>query len=116
MPRHRKNRKSSAVFIVIVGILIMTAAIFVALQNGPAALPTPQVSQSGENTYSNIERVPLENAKTAYDKGQALFVDVRGLSAFAAGRIPGSVLIPLNEFETRWRELDPNDWIITYCT
>jgi rhodanese-related sulfurtransferase len=30
--------------------------------------------------------------------------------------IPGSLSIPLAEIETRLSELDPNQWIITYCT
>ena len=52
----------------------------------------------------------------AHDAGTAVFVDVRGPGAYAAGRVPGSLLIPLNEFEGRLNELDPQDWIITYCT
>ena len=41
---------------------------------------------------------------------------MRDEGSFNVGPYPGSINIPLNQLETRLSELDPNDWIITYCT
>ena len=75
----------------------------------PAAAPT-------EEAYPDIVRVSLGNAKAAYDLKQATFVDVRDADSYANSHIPGAKSIPLAELENRLGELDPNAWIITYCT
>ncbi len=116
MSRRKRSKKSPARWIIIAGVLLLSAAIFLATRNNPAVSPTPQAVQNGVKIPPPGDRVTLVEARAAFDRNQAVFVDVRGPAAYEAGRIPGSVLIPLNEFETRWRELDPNDWIITYCT
>jgi ArsR family transcriptional regulator len=63
-----------------------------------------------------VPRVTLAEAKAALDDGTAIFVDVRGDDVYALSHIPGAVSIPLNDLETRLDELDPEQWIITYCT
>jgi 3-mercaptopyruvate sulfurtransferase SseA len=73
------------------------------------ALPT-------ENPYLEVPRVTLEEAKTAFDSGAAVFVDVRSAASYEASHIPGALSIPLGELESRINELDPDQWIITYCT
>ena len=60
--------------------------------------------------------IGIEESKTAFDNGEAIFVDVRSESFYAAGHIPGAVSIPLTELEGRIDELNPEKWIITYCT
>ena len=75
----------------------------------PATSPT-------EEAYPDIVRVSLGNAKAAYDLKQATFVDVRDADSYANSHIPGAKSIPLAELENRLGELDPNAWIITYCT
>ena len=84
-------------------------------------LPTsPHPTQTIEVPLSEdqVKRVSLEDAKTAFDNGTAIFVDVRSEQAFAQSHIPGAINIQLGEFETNPTELDiPTDhWIITYCT
>ena len=68
-------------------------------------IPDPQVA-----------RVDLSTAKVAFDTGEAVFVDVRDQTYYENGHIPGALSIPLSQFEQRLNELDPNDWIILYCT
>ena len=75
----------------------------------PPALPT-------ENPFFEVPRVTLEEAKTAFDSGSAVFVDTRSATSFADVHIPGALSIPVAEIESRMDELDPNQWIITYCT
>lgn len=84
-------------------------------------LPTsPHTTQTSDIplTEDQVKRVAVEDAKTAFDNGTAIFVDVRSEQAFAQSHIPGAINIQLGEFETNPTELDiPTDhWIITYCT
>jgi hypothetical protein len=82
----------------------------------PASAPQAVAPAPTEETYPNIVRVSLGNAKAAYDLKQAIFVDVRDADSYGNSHIPGALSIPLNDLETRWKELDANAWIITYCT
>jgi 3-mercaptopyruvate sulfurtransferase SseA len=66
--------------------------------------------------YPEVARVELTNAKAAFDTGKAVFVDVRDQAYFENGHIPGAQSIPLDQLEQRLNELNPNDWIILYCT
>ena len=99
------------------GILLIITGILVAINNAPAeATPTaaPTVQASGSN--SEITRVSVEDAKAALDAGSAVFVDVRGADVYAMSHIPGALSIPLGELESRLAELNPDQWVITYCT
>jgi len=70
----------------------------------------------GADSHPEIARVALDQAKTAFDNKSALFIDVRPASEYASAHIPGALNIPLGEIATRLNELDPNQWIICYCT
>ena len=81
--------------------------------------PASQTSVSSgheEESFPEIDRVSLQDAKAAFDSGTAIFVDVRGDQAYDAAHVAGSLSLPLVEIESRLAELDPNQWIITYCT
>ncbi|MEN6408997.1 MAG: rhodanese-like domain-containing protein, partial [Anaerolineaceae bacterium] len=56
------------------------------------------------------------DAKGILGQGNAVFVDVRSPESYAEAHIPGSVNIPIDVFETRWKEMDPDRIIILYCT
>ncbi len=45
----------------------------------------------------------------------AVVVDVRSPGEFASGSRPGSVNIPLDQLNARWKELDPKRPIILCC-
>lgn len=96
------------------GLLLIVAAILLATQNAPAA-STPAASFE-EDTYPEIPRVPLDEAKSALDSGSAIFVDVRSAEAYQGNHISGAINIPLAELETQLGELNKAQWIITYCT
>ena len=70
----------------------------------PSTLPHPKA-----------RRVGLDETKAAFDNGTALFLDVRGESEFAAGHIPGAVVIPVDDLQMRHDELDREQRILTYC-
>jgi 3-mercaptopyruvate sulfurtransferase SseA len=73
-------------------------------------------SLNQEIPYPTVSRVELSTAKAAFDKGDAVFVDVRDPLYYENGHIPEARSIPLSQFRQRLDELDPNDWIILYCT
>ena len=45
---------------------------------------------------------------------KALFVDVRSAKDFKAGRIPGAINIPIDQFEQRWNTLPKDRTIVLY--
>jgi hypothetical protein len=123
--------------ILIIGSIVVIAAgailILSALPGGSPAATAPQSSapqaSAPQNTapqaapttaaelpYPEIVRVSLGDAKAAFDLKQAVYLDVRDADSYASSHIPGAVSIPLNDLETRLKELDPNAWILTYCT
>lgn len=97
----------------VVLILGAVAMIFLLRGDQTQAVVAPQ---AGEESSPDIRRVTLEQAKAAFDSGDAVFVDVRGAEYFSARHIPTARSIPLNELEARMGELHPEDWIILYCT
>jgi hypothetical protein len=120
----QKQQIFSILILVVSGLLLIAFAVFFVAKNNTAknnltqATPLPTVisGRHGEDTYSEIERVSLADAKAALEAGSAVFVDVRIQEAYTVDHIPGALNIPLAEIETRLGELDPNQWIITYCT
>jgi len=107
------HRKNMLPWLLIGGavLLMIAASAYVELRQRQAAKVTPTPA-----AVSQVQRVTLEQAKRAYDSGQAIFVDVRDGSSYSAAYIPGALLIPISELTNRLGELDPNEWIITYCT
>jgi rhodanese-related sulfurtransferase len=74
----------------------------------------PKVPQ----TEADVPRVTVEEAKSAFDSGKAIIVDVRSAEAYAEGHAAGAISIPLSEFENNINNLplDKDQWIIPYCT
>lgn len=70
--------------------------------------------------YPDTPRISVAEAKTLYDAGSALFVDVRDQEAFAEAHVTDSLSIPLAEMESNFQSVTaslPRDAeIITYCT
>jgi phage shock protein E len=112
---------------VIVVLTLVTLACNSAL---PQTVPTqsvistlePPKPQQGQNnlplTEADVPRVPVEDAKSALDNGDAVIVDVRSADAYAEGHITGAISIPLSDIENDIANvpLDKDQWIITYCT
>jgi rhodanese-related sulfurtransferase len=49
--------------------------------------------------YQTVEDLTIEDVKHGIDAGTIVLVDVREANEFAAGHIPGSVLLPLSVFD-----------------
>lgn len=101
-------------------LLLFTGIVLILGLWGCASIATPQppTEPAGPTAVATpeIQRVTLEESKMAFDHGSATFVDVRPEISYEAGHIPGALSIPLAELKPRIAELDPSQWIITYCT
>jgi Rhodanese-like domain len=86
--------------------------------NTPAAIKVAFTPTTGKNALSidNVQRTSLGDAKKAFDGNEAVFLDVRTLDAYTRNHIPGAISIPETQVTARMNELDPNQWIITYCS
>jgi hypothetical protein len=111
-----KKRSSIPLLAIVLGVLLILGASFLLYLNqvDDPSLSTDTSGPEGQET--GVARISLEEAKAAFDSGEAVFVDVRDALAYQENHIPGAVSIPLAELEARLGELDPDDWIITYCT
>jgi hypothetical protein len=114
MKQRKQNSQTPILFIVGIGLLLIAVALMLVSQNASTA-PTP-VALSEEEADAQVPRVSLVEAKAVYDAGSAIFLDVRSVEAHQTSRIPDSINIPLADLEARIAELDPEQWIITYCT
>jgi 3-mercaptopyruvate sulfurtransferase SseA len=120
------SNPNQRLILIIGSIAIIAAGAILILSAVPGGSPTanapiasaPQAVAPAptEDVLPNILRVSLGNAKAAYDLKQATFVDVRDADSYANAHIAGALSIPLADLESRLKELDPNAWIITYCT
>ena len=105
------------------GLLVLLALIPSACSTPTQPVPTASVeptSQSGNlpQTEADVPRVTVQEAKAAFDSGEAIIVDVRSVESFASQRIKGALSIPLTGIEADPASvtLDKDQWIITYCT
>jgi 3-mercaptopyruvate sulfurtransferase SseA len=113
---NRTQRSLWPVVLIVAGfVLVAVAGLIVANLRQPAAT----VSGPGALTevpFPAVQRVSVEDARRAHEGGSAVFVDVRDPGSYEQAHIPGALSIPLEELADGQEELDPDDWIITYCT
>ncbi len=81
-------------------------------------LTPTQPSKRLPATEAEVPRITVENAKAAFDNGEAIIVDVRSKQAYDVSHIAGALYIPLADMESNspGLGLDKDQWIITYCT
>jgi 3-mercaptopyruvate sulfurtransferase SseA len=100
----------AAGLMLLIGGIVGIAYLFNGDDSQQASIPDQEIP------YPQIARVELSAAKDAFDAGEAVFVDVRDQAYYENGHIPGAQSIPLSQFGQRLNELDPDNWIILYCT
>ncbi len=61
-----------------------------------------------------VRFVDVDEAKAIWDRGNALFLDVRSPQDYAKSHIPGSWSVPLIQIVRHTRELPRNRPVITY--
>lgn len=116
-PRRQKKTNFPILLLIAGGMVLLVAAVLLLTQGGGSPSAASPTAENGSDIpFPEIERVSLASARSALDAGTALFLDVRGADVYAISRITGAISIPQAEIESRLSELDPNQWIIPYCT
>jgi hypothetical protein len=113
------KRQLLPVILVAIGLLLVAGVvIWQVFRPGQVKIinARPTGTADPNRPFPEIIRVTLEEAKAAFDGKMAIFVDVRSADSFNTAHVPGAVNIPLAELEGRISELNPDNWIITYCT
>ena len=82
----------------------------------PVKLVASPTAEQGILTVENVQRTTLSDAKAAYDGKKAIFLDVRTSESYARNHVPGAISIPEAQINERMNELNPNQWIIAYCS
>ncbi len=105
-------------------LLVITLLITIACQKASTANQT--VSNNGNKTANQTNtvqnpadeapRISLADAKKDFDAGSAIFVDTRAESAYKNEHIKGSINLPAEAFESRYKELPTDKKIIAYCS
>lgn len=72
-------------------------------------------ARSNEQTKFSLIDLDREQVKSLMEKGLIVLVDVREPHEFAAGRIPGSVSLPLSRFDPSALPNDPSRRIVLSC-
>ena len=119
MARSRNQGSIWPIVMVGLGLVLIVGAIGWYLMNSPNSSNTPVSTAQTSDVqipYPDVKRISLADAKAAYETKTAVFVDVRGEPYYSQGHIPGALSITDVELPNRLNELNPSDWIITYCT
>ena len=78
------------------------------------AAAAPQIAS--EMPADGVRRITPTDARAAFEKGQAIIIDVRSTETYKAGHVKGALSIPVNELVARLQELPRDKMIITYCS
>jgi rhodanese-related sulfurtransferase len=82
----------------------------------PQQTQEAEVVQEEVVDMSRAERIDVTPAEfEAQMNGNYVLLDVRTYEEFEEGHIDGATLIPLDELDDRWIEIDEYDKILIYC-
>ena len=80
------------------------------------ALAVIMVCMACSLVLAATQDISSREAKKLLEKNKSIFLlDVRTPQENSQARLPGAVLIPINEFERRIREVPRNKTILVYC-
>lgn len=116
MTKPKKKNNNGPLILIIAGLILIVGVV---LFQVATSAPTSQASSTPVNAsipYANVNRVSPSDTKAALDQKNAVVVDVRDAEYYNTSHVLGSINIPLGDIQARLRELNPNQWIILYCT
>jgi 3-mercaptopyruvate sulfurtransferase SseA len=118
LARQKKSKQKidPSIWVILIGGLMLVVAVVVLVIQAQQPAQSVVTTQNSFVPYPEVNRVSVQDAKAAYDAGTAVFVDVRGDELYNTGHISGALSIADTEMDSRFTELDPNAWIILYCT
>ena len=114
-------------FILTMFLMTTFGAAFQTCSKSGTTMPTPNLVKTNANAANttapaptavpdDAPRISLEDAKKDFDKGNVVFIDTRGEESYKVEHIKGSLNIPLNSVEARYKELPKDKKIIAYCS
>jgi len=84
---------------------------------------TQQKSIAKDDDHSHEEpgekkapRIALDDAKKAFDSGEAVFVDTRGSAFYSNEHVKGAINVPSSDFDNTYKSIPKNRKIIAYCS
>ena len=111
---------SFPIWIWIVGALVLAGAGVLLLNalrpNSSGTANVTDVHDAEGIPYPDVPRLSVVEAKASWDAKNAVFVDVRGQSDYAAGHIANAVSLPLAQIGEGDTTLPLQAEILTYCT
>ena len=115
-PAPSRGRSRSARTAVQAGLILLSSAAiglaFNTVNRSGIPLITPEEVSVSEyvnwSLYLEDMRVTLEEARTAFDGGEAVFIDARSARAYEAGHIPGAHRLSSREVGNRGADDRPN--------
>ena len=85
--------------------------------NANYVIKTPSTPVGPPTTYADgVRRITTGELETLIEEGKAYIVDVRSQDSYDMGHIPGSHLIPAQEFYKHVDTLPRDKMIVTYCS
>ncbi len=83
--------------------------------NSNASASAPTSPPAAATPADGVRRITVADLQSALEKGEAVIVDVRSESSYAAGHIKGARVIPEDQIARRADELPRDKLIVTYC-
>ncbi len=84
-----------------------------AVNAAPAATAAPPAARN--IPFPDVERIPLAEAKKAFDDGSAVFVDTHSAASFEVQHVKGAINIPPDQI-AKADSLPKGKKIIAYCS
>lgn len=84
-----------------------------AVNAAPAAPAAPPAARN--IPFPDVERIPLAEAKKAFDDGSAIFVDTHSAASFEVQHVKGAINIPPDQI-AKADSLPKGKKIIAYCS
>ena len=83
--------------------------------NNNAVAVTPKADEH-KDAADDAPRIALAEAKKEFDAGNTVFVDTRAEAAYRQEHIKGSINVPMEAVEARYKEIPTGKKIIAYCS
>ena len=96
----------AVVIITMIAILAIVGCSNGICSNAPSSASTP---------VQTVQQVSMEEAVKAWRNREAVFVDVRTVDEYKQGHVPGAILIPLAEIESRRGEIPTDKKVYLIC-
>ncbi len=117
MRKKAPKRRIIPLVMIVIGSIMLLGSVFAFMKApAPTIVENAAVQPRTDIPFPRVNRINLTDAKAAYDLGEAIFIDTRGVGSYSQGHIPGALPITNNEILSRLNQFAPEDWIITYCT